>query len=211
MEGALHPAEHRAYRELYAASRQLINRWERLEDALGDTPYAAVLSQGRIRVEQLLAALAPTTELYGLHGGIAAQGVGAQIAGVRGVIADRSVDTGMVMRFAVLDVEHVATLLGHLAALAQARDDNTLAGFCREWESAIRPEVDATRLAAISIGESPSLAARPLDDSTLSRAAHGVGWLLGSVGEAVDRVTGQRKQAPSAGESGDPLSDEDRL
>ncbi len=205
MEGALHPAEHRAYRELYAASRQLINRWERLEGALGDTPYAAVLAQGRTRVEQLMAALAPTTELYGLHGGIAAQGVGARIADVRGIFTDRSVDTGMVMRFAVLDIEHVATLLGHLGALALAREDTALAAFCREWEAAIRPEVEGTRLAAISIGDWPELAAKPLDDSTLGRAAHGVGWLLGSVGEAVDRVTGQR------GRSSTPESDDDAL
>lgn len=207
MEGALHPAEHRAYRELYAGSRQLINRWSRLESALEGTPYAAVLSQGRTRVEQLLAALAPTTELYGLHGGIAAQGVGARIADIRGIITDRTIDTGMVMRFAVLDIEHVATLLGHLAALAQAREDTMLASFCREWEAAVRPEVDATRYAAISIGESPDLAAKPLDESALGRAAHGVGWLLGSVGEAVDKVTGQRGR-PSAPDSDDALSDE---
>jgi len=206
MEGALHPAEHRAYRELYAGSRQLINRWERLEGALGDTPHAAVLAQGRALVEQLLAALAPTTELYGLHGGIAAQGLGARIADVRGIITDRSIDTGMVMRFAVLDIEHVATLLGHLAALAQARQDTMLAAFCREWESAIRPEVDATRVAAISIGEDPDLAAKPLDESALGRAAHGVGWLLGSVGEAVDRISGQHKRQPEAGE--DAFSEE---
>ena len=207
MEGALHPAEHRAYRELYAASRQLINRWARLEDTLGDTPYAPVLVQGRVRVEQLLAALGPTTELYGLHGGIAAQGVGVQIAGLRSVIADRSIDTGMVMRFAVLDIEHVATLLGHLGALAQARADTTLAGFCRDWESAIRPEVDATRDAAISVGESPSLAAKPLDESALGRAAHGIGWLIGSVGEAVDRFAGQHRRPSEPDEEG-TLSDE---
>jgi hypothetical protein len=207
MEGALHPAEHRAYRELYAGSRQLINRWGRLESALDGTPYAAVLAQGRTRVEQLMAALAPTTELYGLHGGIAAQGVGARIADVRGIITDRSVDTGMVLRFAVLDIEHVATLLGHLASLAQARDDTMLAGFCREWEAAIRPEVEATRYAAISLGEAPELAAKPLDESTLGRAAHGVGWLLGSVGEAVDKVTGQRGRS-STSDTDDALSNE---
>ena len=147
----LHPAEHRAYRELYASCRQLINRWERLVEALADTPYAAVLERGRGRIEQLLHALAPTTELYGLHGGIAAQGLGARIADVRGAVTDRSVDTGMVLRFAVLDVEHVATLLGHLGALARAREDDRLEAFCRQWESAIRPEVEATRLAAIDL------------------------------------------------------------
>lgn len=202
----LHPAEHRAYRELYASCRQLINRWERLVEALADTPYAAVLERGRGRIEQLLHALAPTTELYGLHGGIAAQGLGARIADVRGAVTDRSVDTGMVLRFAVLDVEHVATLLGHLGALARAREDDRLEAFCRQWESAIRPEVEATRLAAISIGESPDLAAKPLDESALGRAAHGLGWLFGSVGEAVDRISGQHKRPGRDEDEEDPLS-----
>ena len=54
-----------------------------------------------------------------------------------------------------------------------------LAGFCRDWEVGHPAEVEATRDAAISIGESPGLAAKPLDESTLGRAAHGVGWLSG--------------------------------
>ena len=189
----LHPAEHRAYRELYAASRQLVNRWARLISALEGTPYAEVLERGRGRVETLLGALGPQTAAYGLHGGPAAQGVGARIADVRGAVSDRSVDTGMVMRLAVLDIEHVATLLGHLAGLARARSDDELAAFCREWETSIRPEVESTRVAAISLGDSPDRAAAPLDESLLGRAAHGVGWVVGSVGEAVDRVTGLRR------------------
>ncbi len=191
-EPALHPAEHRAYRELYVSGRQLVNRWGRLIGALRGTAYADVLEQGRDRVVAMEAALAPTTEAYGLHGGIAAQGLGARIADLRGAVADRSVDTGMVMRLAVLDIEHVATLLGHLGALAGARSDERLAAFCREWESVIRPEVDATRVAAVSLGASPELAAAPLDPSLLGRAAHGLGWVAGSVGEAVDRAAGQR-------------------
>lgn len=187
----LHPAEHRAYRELYASSRQLVNRWGRLIAALGGTPYAEVLGHGRHRVESLLAALPTETERYGLYGGVMAQGVGARLADLRTVVSDRTVDTGMVMRLAVLDVEHVATLLGQLSALAHARGDDGLAAFCREWEASVRPEVEATRVAAVSLGDSPDLAAAPLDSSLIGRAAHGVGWVVGSVGEAVDRVAGR--------------------
>ena len=193
----LHPAEHRAYRELYVTARHLVNRWDRLCRALEGTPYAEVLERGRNRVEQLLTALGPTTAAYGLHGGVAAQGLGARLADVRGAVTDRSVDTGMVMRLAVLDIEHVTTLLGHLGALARARSDERLAAFCQEWESAIRPKVKATRKAAISLGESPDLAASPLDESLFGRAAHGLGWVMGSVGEAVDRVAAQRKDDPA--------------
>ncbi|MGH2984826.1 MAG: hypothetical protein ACRDK5_11340 [Solirubrobacterales bacterium] len=191
-EPSLHPAEHRAYRELYAVSRQLVNRWGRLISGLEGTPYAEVLERGRDRVEKLLAALPTETNRYRLYGGPAAQGMGARVGDVRGALTDRSVDTGMVMRLAVLDIEHVATLLGHLGAVARARQDDELAAFCREWESSIRPEVETIRVAAISLGDSPDLAAAPLDSSLVGRAAHRVGWVLGAVGEAVDRVAGQR-------------------
>jgi hypothetical protein len=188
----LHPAEHRAYRELYVTSRQLLNRWARLISALEGTPYAEVLARGRDRVEKLLAALPKETERYGLYGGPMALGVGARIGDLRSVITDRSVDTGMVIRAAVLDIEHVATLLGQLAALASARGDDELAAFCHRWEASIRPEVEAVRAAATSLGESPERAAAPLRSSLLSRAPHGVGWVFGAVGEAVDNVTGRR-------------------
>jgi hypothetical protein len=188
----LHPAEHRAYRELYASSRQLVNRWGRLISSLEGTPYAEVLERGRGRVEKLLTALAGQTERYGLYGGPAAQGVGARIAGVRVAITDRSVDTGMVMRLAVLDIEHVATLLGQLAELALAREDTELTSFCREWQRRVMPDVKATRTTAIAVGASPDRAAAPLDQSVIGRAAHRVGWAFGAVGEAVDRFTPTR-------------------
>ena len=96
------------------------------------------------------------------------------------------------MRIAVLDIEHVATLLGQLGALAAARGDHELASFCHDWEASIRPEVEAVREAAVSLGDSPERAAAPLDSSLLGRAAHGAFWMLGAVGEAVDNVTGRR-------------------
>jgi hypothetical protein len=188
----LHPAEHRAYRELYASSRQLINRWGRLIASLEGTPYAEVLERGRDRVEKLLASLTGETERYGLYGGPAAQGVGARIAGVRVAITDRTVDTGMVMRLAVLDIEHVATLLGQLAELALAREDTELTAFCREWQRRVMPDVKATRTTAIAVGASPDRAAAPLDQSVIGRATHRVGWAFGAVGEAVDRYTPTR-------------------
>jgi hypothetical protein len=196
-EPDLHPAEHRGYRELYAASRHLVDRWGRLISALDGGPYAEVLERGRDRVEKLLAALPTETERYGVYGGPMALGVGARAADLRSLLADRSVDTGMVMRLAVLDIEHVATLLGQLGALARSRGDDELAAFCREWESSIRPEVETTRVAAISVGDSPDLTAAPLHSSPLGRAAHGVGWVLGSVGEAVDRASGRRRSRPT--------------
>jgi hypothetical protein len=205
----LHPAEHRAYRELYVSCRQLVNRWDRLVAALEGTEAAEVLKRSAGRVQDLLAALGPRTEAYGVYGGVAAQGFGARIADFRGALTDRSVDTGMVMRLAVLDIEHVTTLLGQLGALADARSDSELAEFCREWQKAMRPEVKAVRKSAIGLGSDPARAAAPLDASLLGKAAHSVGWVMGSVGEAVDRITGSLP-GRADGDQDEPGSEEER-
>jgi hypothetical protein len=189
----LHPAEHRAYRELYASARQLTRRWRRLAPAVEGTPTADALWRGIAEVEELLRVLGPRTAAYGLHGGPTAQGVGARFADLRSVITDRSADTGMVVRFAVLDLEHLTTLLRHLAELARARSDQDLARFCEEWSGRLEAELGAVREAAVKLGTDPDRAAAPLDRSLVNRAAHGAGWVFGSIGEAVDRVAGRRK------------------
>jgi hypothetical protein len=188
----LHPAEHRAYRELYAACRQLLSRWSRLAEAVADTPDAGAIENAALQVRELLEALEPRTAAYDLHGRPAAQGVGARIGDVRSAVIDRSMDTGMAVRFAVLDIEHVVTLLGHLAALARARGDDELEHFCGDWAKRLRPEVKAVRRAAIDLGGDPDRAGRPLDDSPLGQAVHRAGWALGTLGEWFDRtITGR--------------------
>jgi|SRR5829696_3035763 len=190
---SLHPAEHRAYRELYAASRQLITRWRRVGAALEDTPVGARLEDGAAETSVLLTELAPRTASYGLYGSPTAQGMGARIADVRTAFVDRSGDTGLVVRSAVLDMEHVTTLLRHLAELARARDDRDMAGFCEEWASRLESTLDAVREGAVELGADPDRTSAPLNDSTVSRAAHGVGWVFGSIGEAVDKAIGRRR------------------
>ncbi|MGZ5332454.1 MAG: hypothetical protein ACXWD7_00925 [Solirubrobacterales bacterium] len=188
----LHPAEHRAYRELYAAARQLLSRWSRLSEAIADTEYAGAIDNAALRVRELLEALEPRTAGYELHGRPAAQGVGARIGDVRSAVVDRSLDTGMAVRLAVLDIEHVVTLLGQLASLARARGDDDLERFCTEWEKRLRPEVKAVRKAAVELGGDPDRTARPLDDSPLGQAIHRAGWALGTLGEWFDRTVASR-------------------
>jgi hypothetical protein len=189
----LHPAEHRAYRELYAACRQLITRWQRIASALEGTAIGERLKDGAAETSVLLTELGPRTAAYGLYGSPMAQGMGARIADLRTVIADRSGDTGLVVRSAVLDMEHVTTLLRHLAELARARGDRSMAGFCEEWAGRLESNLDAVRDAAVELGADPDRTSAPLDESVVNRAAHGVGWVFGSVGEAVDRVISRRR------------------
>jgi hypothetical protein len=101
------------------------------------------------------------------------------------------------VRWAVLDIEHVVTLLAQLAALAEARGDEELALFCGGWAKRLRPEVKAVRKSAIKLGENPDVAARPLDSSTLGQAVHRAGWAFGTLGEWFDkRAAGVSKDKP---------------
>jgi hypothetical protein len=187
----LHPAEHRAYRELYVSCRHLTRRWGRLARSLGGTPVGDALQRGVTETERLLGELGPRTTSYDLHGGPMAVGLGARLADLRSAVTDRGGDTGLVVRFAVLDMEHVTTLLRQLAELARSRGDRDLAGFCDQWSARLESELGAVREAAVNLGSEPDRAAAPLDDSLANRAVHGVGWVFGSIGEAVDRVAGR--------------------
>jgi hypothetical protein len=189
----LHPAEHRAYRELYAACRQLIQRWRRLASALQGTTIGEALSEGAAETSVLLTELGPRTATYGLYGSPMAQGLGARIGDLRSAITDRGGDTGLVVRSAVLDIEHVTTLLRHLAELARARRDGSMAGFCEEWAGRLESRLDAVREGAVELGSDPDRASAPLNDSAVNRAVHGVGWVFGSIGEGVDRIVGRRR------------------
>jgi hypothetical protein len=192
-ERALHPAEHRAYRELYATARQLVTRWRRIGSALEGTAIGDRLEDGAAETSVLLTELAPRTANYGLYGTPMAEGMGARIADLRTVLADRGGDTGLIVRSAVLDMEHVTTLLRHLAELARARADQSMAGFCEEWAARLESSLGSVREAAVELGADPGRASAPLNDSAITRAAHGVGWLFGSFGEAIDRAVGRRR------------------
>ncbi len=192
----LHPAEHRAYRELAVAGRQLLARWSRLAEAVSDTPAAPVLDEAAGNVRELLDALGPRIAAYDLHAGRAVRGVGSTVGDVRGAVVDRGLDTGPAVRLAVLDLEHVATLLAHLAALADARGDAKLAKFDAKWQERLRPQVKAVRKAAVDLGRDPDRAARPLDDSSLGQVMHRAGWAIGTLGEWFDRRSAPRSADP---------------
>jgi hypothetical protein len=185
----LFPAEHRALRELYALTRQLGGHWAKLDDKLEDPP--PVLGRGVEASKALLGELAERTAAYGLHGVPAATGVGVWGSRLRGA-GDLFFERNQALRTAVLDVQHVATLLGYLAALADGRSDTALAGWLRGWESRLRRLEDEIREAAIAEGGHPDRAVQPYDGSPLGRAGHALAAKLGTLGEAYDSRAGRR-------------------
>lgn len=189
----LHPAEHRAYRELYAIARHMVHRWARVGTLLDGTTVAESLRRGAADAQRLLDELGPRTAAYGLYGSPMAQGIGARLADLRTGITDRGADTGLVVRFAVLDAEHVTTLLRQLAELARAREDIDLAGFCEEWAGRFEPHLDAVRQGAVELGADPDRVAAPVTDALINRVAHGIGWTFGAVGEGIDKLAARRR------------------
>jgi len=179
----LFPAEHRALRELYAFTRQLGGHWAKLASTLDDPP--AVLDQGVEASKELLAELAGRTAAYGLHGVPAATGAGVWVSRARGA-SDLFFERNQAVRAAVFDVQHVTTLLGYLATLADGRSDAELAGWLRAWETRLLKVESDVRAAAVAEGADADRAIEAYDDSRLGRAGHAIAVKLGTLGEAFD-------------------------
>jgi hypothetical protein len=179
----LFPAEHRGLRELYVLARSLGGHWAKLEGKLDDPPE--VLARGVDASKELLAELADRTSAYGLHGVPAATGVGIWSSRMRGA-GDLLLERNQAMRTAVLDVQHVTTLLAYLAQLADGRSDTALAGWLRGWESRLGRIEDDVRAAAVAEGGDPDRAIVSADGSRVGRAGHAIAVKLGTLGEAID-------------------------
>jgi hypothetical protein len=183
----LHPAQNRGLRELYATTRQLADHWEALTPRFSGTPTADVLDDGVVEARQLLSALIPLTEARGLYGGPAAHSVGKSLAGSRSRVGDRFLERNQALRTAVLDVQHVVTLLGYQAEVAELQADEELARALRKFERDLLSVERAARRAAVKLGSDPDSAVERLDRSTAGRVAHGAANAVGTVGEWVDR------------------------
>ena len=190
---ALHPAENRGYRELYLAGGQATKRLSRVAAAFEAGDARQELDGAVEAIGRLLDELGPLTAEHDLHGDLAAQGGGATLGAVRGAVLDRFLERNQALRLAIDDLEHLATLLGYLASVSEARRDPKLPEFCRSWERRLRRRLGAIRRAAFELGSDPDAAVRPLDPSAAGRAAHGLAWAVGSVGEWTDRRLARRK------------------
>jgi hypothetical protein len=179
------PAEHRALRELHATTRQVQSHWGKLAARLGGEP-GALLQEGADAAGELLGELrARVGADHDLHGQPAAQAVGARLAGARGV-SDLLLERNQAFRTALLDLQHVTTLLGYTEALARKRGDAGLAAWHEGWERRLRALETRGRATAAAMADDPAAAIAPADDGALGRAGTRLGVVLGTVGEAID-------------------------
>jgi hypothetical protein len=183
----LHPAQNRGLRELVATTTQLRDHWKALAPRFARTAARATLERGATRAGALLDAVKPLIEARGLYAGPAAQSVGKSLAGSRSRVGDRFLERNQALRTAVLDVQHVVTLLGYQAAIAEARGDRELTQALRRQEKALTTVERAARKAAVELGSRPDAAIERVDPSPAGRMAHGAANTVGTLGEWVDR------------------------
>jgi hypothetical protein len=179
------PAEHRALRELHGSTRQVESHWGKLAQRLGGD-LATVLDDGAQAAHHLLTELRVRIgDVHDLHGQPAAQAVGARLAGARG-ISDLVLERNQAFRFALLDLQHVTTLLGYTAALARTRGDASLAAWHADWATRLGKLEERGRAAAAAMGADPEDAIAPADEGPVGRAGARLGAVVGTVGEAID-------------------------
>jgi hypothetical protein len=188
----LHPAQNRGLRELVATTRQLADHWDSLASRLPSASASASkpLRTGARRARALLDALTPLMEARGLYAREAVHSVGKSLAGSRSQVGDRFLERNQALRTAVLDVQHVVTLLGYQAQLAETRGDAELASTLARHEKELASSERAARRAAVRLGAKPDEAIERLDPSPAGRVAHGAANAVGTVGEWVDRRRG---------------------
>jgi hypothetical protein len=190
----LHPAQNRGLRELVATTRHLADHWRTLAPRFaGDSSTRAggVLGDGADKAHALISDLTPLMEARGLYGGAAAHSVGKSLAGSRSRVGDRFLERNQALRTAVLDVQHVVTLLGYQAAAADEQGDEELARALRHHERELLSVERAARRAAVRLGTTPDTAIERLDPSPAGRVAHGAANAVGTLGEWVDRRRGR--------------------
>ncbi|HEY8583406.1 MAG TPA: hypothetical protein VIL49_10685 [Capillimicrobium sp.] len=181
----MHPAAHRALRELIATANLLSSRWARLADHAPDV--AAPLRTGARDAEALADAFAALAGARDIAVGGAASGLGSTFGAGMARLGDPFLERNQSLRTAVLDIHHATVLLHYLQRLAEAESDGELADACREWAQRLLPTEGEVRDLAIAEGGDPDRAVQPVDGSPVGRAAHKVASAAGAAGEWVDR------------------------
>jgi len=186
-----HSAEHRALRELQVFGRQLVRHWESLSRRLSG-PEAGVLAAGAADARALLTDAGALMVARDVPADRAASFAG-RVVSARPSSPDGMLERNQALRHALLDVQHVVTLLGYLAALAGARGDDELRAFCAAGEERLAVHERALRDAIVALGGRPDEAVAPAVASAAGRAGQRVAASVGALGEWMDRRAVERR------------------
>jgi hypothetical protein len=185
----MHPATHRALRELSAAAALLNHRWTRLADRLRDDDPAAAapLTAGARTAAELTDAIAVIAAARDVPVRGAASGLGTAFGTTMATVGEPFLERNQALRTAVLDAHHTTVLLHYLQRLAQAQQDDELASAAGEWAHRLVVAEGELRDRAIALGDEPDAAVTPIDRSAVGQAAHQLASALGGAGEWMDR------------------------
>jgi hypothetical protein len=180
----MHPARHRAFRELGAFGRQMGDHWaglaKRFDGAAGEA-----LATGAQAARDVVTEARAVTRARDLEIGRAALNAGL-VARARPSAPDAALERNQALRFALLDAQHVLTLVDYIAELSLADADPEAHAACAAWAGRLRDSERALRREAVGIGATPDAAVEPL--SHAQKIQFAIGWL----GEASDRVRPRR-------------------
>jgi hypothetical protein len=172
----MHPARHRALRELGAFARQMTDHWTALAERLEVKP----LTDGAAAAREVLTEVRDLASARGVEIGPAALGAG-RMARARPPVPDAVLERNQALRFALLDAEHLIVLAEYVGALSSTEGDDELAEACARWKAALQKPARAARRAAVALGKDPDAAVEPLSKG------HRLSWAIGWLGEATDR------------------------
>jgi hypothetical protein len=175
----VHPARHRALRELAAFARQMADHWDALGGRL-DGPASAALTDGADAAREVLDAVRPLASARDLEIGPMAMNAG-RVARARPPVPDALLERNQALRHALLDAQHLVTLVEYVGALSAGEGDGPLETACAEWKTTLQKPVRRVRRAVIALGETPDVAIEPLSKG--QRLTWAIGWF----GEATDR------------------------
>jgi hypothetical protein len=180
-----HSAEHRALRELQVFGRQLVRHWESLGRRLSG-PEAGVLAAGAADARALLTDAGALMVARDVPADRAASFAG-RVVSARPSSPDGMLERNQALRYALLDVQHVMTLLAYIAALAATRGDEELRALCAAGQERLAGHERALRDAIVALGARPDEAVQPAVASAAGRVGQKVAAGAGAFGEWVDR------------------------
>jgi hypothetical protein len=180
----MHAARHRALRELGAFARQMSDHWSALASRV-DGAASRALDEGSSAAKEVLDAVRVLAAARDLKIGPAALGAG-RLARARPPVPDAVLERNQALRFALLDAEHLITLVEYVGGLAAAEDDAEMVAACAAWKAALKKPAGAVRRAVMALARDPDAAVEPISKG--QRLSWAIGWL----GEAADRQVRKR-------------------
>ena len=108
-------------------------------------------------------------------------------------VNDKLLERNQAARLALLDLQHVITLLDWLHSLAETRGDAEWAAWHKRWATRLRREEKAARAELVALAADPDAAIEPAVPTVAGRVGHKAALALGTLGEAIDARAAKKR------------------